>query len=83
MYSTYVSVFSAKNFSLLFSCLYGAIAQVSFTDTTTSEDLSAVQADEDSTLIIEDTAFAGFLGQVCGLERASSIKYRRVCGYER
>lgn len=60
--------FDGHCFSLL-SCLYGATAQVTFIDTTVSEDLSAVQADEDSTLIIEDTAFAGFVGQVCWRKR--------------
>ena len=44
-------------------CVCGC-AQVVFIDTSESEDLSAVQADQDSSYKAEDTSFVGFVGEV-------------------
>lgn len=40
------------------------IAKVVFSDTSMSSDLSALQVDQDSSYMAEDTAFVGFLGEV-------------------
>lgn len=42
----------------------GAIAQVDFKDSSGSSDLSAVQVDQASSYMAEDTSFTGFEGEV-------------------